>query len=231
MENRIDSSVYSEENKDFLKSYFELLINRVTHATMALEKDLGNPDSSKNAIRLRDNMTAFTYLIYVLTNHGSLNEELIIKIADTINRTSQFISNGYRNIGDHIADTQIPISTADAITNDMQRLLYDYQNSWTNMDPYEREARFHIEFIRIHPFEDGNGRTGRLLLNFNMLRQGLAPIIITEEMTDEYHACIKEYDVDTLRELFLNQSLEEGKIISQLFQEYLEYKNHVKKTF
>ena len=51
---------------------------------------------------------------------------------------------------------------------DIKRLLYKYNNTWSSLDYLKREALFHLEFIRIHPFEDGNGRTGRLLLNYNL---------------------------------------------------------------
>lgn len=47
---------------------------------------------------------------------------------------------------------------------------------------YEREAKFHIEFERIHPFEDGNGRTGRIITNAHLLHNNFAPIIITSSM-------------------------------------------------
>ena len=66
-------------------------------------------------------------------------------------------------------------------------LIYNYDNNWGNglpnvdflngnpeekqdilLELFKREARFHIEFIRIHPFEDGNGRTGRIILNAHL---------------------------------------------------------------
>ena len=58
----------------------------------------------------------------------------------------------------------------------------------------EREAKFHIEFERIHPFEDGNGRTGRIILNKHLLDNGLAPIFITPQMREFYINYINEYD-------------------------------------
>ena len=53
---------------------------------------------------------------------------------------------------------------------------------------------FHIEFMRIHPFEDGNKRTAKTLLNRNLIYQDRAPVIIQEEDTDLYYKFINERD-------------------------------------
>jgi len=203
----------------FYNEYYELLINRVTHSTMSLEKDLGDPDDSKNAVRLRDNMRAFKMLMS--KEHTDLSEELIITIADLINSSSIYISNGYRKTGKYLADTDIEISSPENIATDMQKLLYDYKNNWNNMDPIEREARFHIDFIRIHPFEDGNGRTARLLLNFNLIKQGLHPVIITEDLNEYYESYIENKSVDGMKNLFEIQSKKEAIVFDELLREHL----------
>lgn len=129
----------------FYEEYMELLINRVTHSTMSLERDLGNPDDSKNAIRLRDNMRAFKYLI---ANGDSLvTEELIVSVANIINASSVYISNGYRKVGDYLADTNIPISNPMNIRHDLLELLKKYYNEWQDMDSFEREAKFILNLL------------------------------------------------------------------------------------
>lgn len=50
-----------------------------------------------------------------------------------------------------------------------------------NMHPVERAAELHTRFVKIHPFVDGNGRTGRLLLNFELMKAGYPPAIIRKE--------------------------------------------------
>lgn len=59
-------------------------------------------------------------------------------------------------------------------------------------------AEHHIEFERIHPFTDGNGRTGRLLLTYELISQGLLPIDILYEERSRYYAALRAYD-DKLR--------------------------------
>lgn len=59
-------------------------------------------------------------------------------------------------------------------------------------------AEHHIEFERIHPFTDGNGRTGHLLLTYELISRGLLPIDILYEERSRYYAALRAYD-DKLR--------------------------------
>ena len=58
----------------------------------------------------------------------------------------------------------------------MSELLAINEERKAGMATVERIARFHLEFEGIHPFIDGNGRTGRLILNLELIRNGFPPI-------------------------------------------------------
>lgn len=66
------------------------------------------------------------------------------------------------------------------------------EHKWVEL--FTSISRHHIEFERIHPFFDGNGRTGRLLLNYELLRYGLLPINITPELRARYSAAFGRYE-------------------------------------
>jgi Fic family protein len=60
------------------------------------------------------------------------------------------------------------------------------------MHPVERAAELHTRFVKIHPFVDGNGRTGRLLLNFELMKDGYPPAIIRKEDRLAYYDALDE---------------------------------------
>ena len=184
---------------------------------MSIERDLGEIADSKNAIRLRDNYRAFQKLLTMFSY--DMSEDLIIDTANTINKSSMYISNGYRKLGRTLGDTNEPISDPKDIKSDMEKLLYNYYNEWNNLDPYLREAKFNIEFLRIHPFEDGNGRTSRLLLNFNLMKQKIAPVIITDDLVDDYFNARNNFDEEWIANMFRVQSEKELEVIDGLTKE------------
>lgn len=86
----------------------------------------------------------------------------------------------------------------------MEQLLEKYRNSIEHIIP--KLARFHIEFEGIHPFIDGNGRTGRLLVNLELMKAGYPPIDIkfTDRIAyynafDEYHG---KHNLGAMEKLF-----------------------------
>jgi len=73
----------------------------------------------------------------------------------------------------------------------MEELIQQYDHNWqTNVHVVERSSLLHIEFVKIHPFIDGNGRTARLLLNFELMKNGYPPIIIEKEDRAEYYTAL-----------------------------------------
>ncbi len=78
------------------------------------------------------------------------------------------------------------------VSNDeMNRFIEWYTSKDAReMHPIERAARVHGEFVKIHPFIDGNGRTARLLLNFELMKSGYPPIVIQNEERMKYYAAL-----------------------------------------
>ena len=91
------------------------------------------------------------------------------------------------------------------------------------MNPIERISRFHLEFEGIHPFIDGNGRTGRLIMNLDLIRCGYPPINVKftdqKKYYDAFDAYYRDGDAGAMTDLiagYVNERLDEYlKILSE----------------
>jgi len=80
---------------------------------------------------------------------------------------------------------------------------YNEQIDEAEFNPILLAAEFHYKFIRIHPFDDGNGRTARILMNFILMKFGYPPVIIKTEDKANYFAALQLADAGQLQ-AFLN---------------------------
>jgi Fic family protein len=75
---------------------------------------------------------------------------------------------------------------------------YREQKETKNSNPILLAAEFHYKFIRIHPFDDGNGRTARILMNFILMQFGFPPVIIKTEDKENYFIALQQADAGIL---------------------------------
>lgn len=64
------------------------------------------------------------------------------------------------------------------------------------INPIELAAWTHAEFVKIHPFPDGNGRTFRLIMNYQLMANGFPPVSIAKENRLEYFNTLESYAVE-----------------------------------
>lgn len=132
-------------------------------------------------------------LSYSLNTLEKFDTGLIIEIAKYINKNIEEVS-GYRKVPVFIKGADFIPPAAEVVPSQMSELIYQDENS--DLTVVEKVANFHIQFEYLHPFEDGNGRTGRVLINHQLLKNNEIPIVIPEERRIEYFNYLQNYDVD-----------------------------------
>ncbi len=106
---------------------------------------------------------------------------LILKEIDNENAGKYRMENVVISGANHIPPKHYEVN------NLMQKLITEYSNDWTDYHPVVKATLLHGEFVKIHPFIDGNGRTARLLLNFELMKNGYTPIIIKSDNRVKYY--------------------------------------------
>ena len=77
------------------------------------------------------------------------------------------------------------------IDREMQQLIQSHERS-ARMHVIERAAELHARFVKFHPFVDANGRTGRLLMNFELMKEGYPPTVIRKEDRLAYYDALDD---------------------------------------
>lgn len=126
---------------------------------------------------------------YKLTESLIKQFHYILKNGTSDSRKSWFKIGDYKMMDNEIGGNDT--CPVDEVKLKMKELLKNY-NSKTSIT-IEDIIEFHYEFEKIHPFQDGNGRVGRLIMLKECLKHNIVPVIITEELKLFYYRGLKEY--------------------------------------
>lgn len=155
---------------------------------------------------------ALELIFEYLKENTQLDERIIKNINETINKDIKD-TKGYRKVQVFIRGSEHIPPEPEKIPNLMNYYIYNYNND--EQEIFEKIAQYHIEFEKIHPFEDGNGRTGRLLLNYELLKNNLPPIVIAKEDRVKYFEYLKNNDNIGLAKWFKELSKNEEERIKK----------------
>lgn len=192
------------QNEEFKYNYILFFLDRFVYATADIEDSKSIEERQKIIENLLDSIKYIDDL-----SGAKLSPYDFANIANFVNKDSG-ISEGFRKVnvtaGNHASWEPVP---KEKIYYCLYSLLDNYYNVWTYRDIYEKEAEFHIRFMRIHPFEDGNKRIAKIILNSNLISQNCPPVVITEGETDLYYSFINNEDVKGFAKFLKERSYQE----------------------
>lgn len=81
------------------------------------------------------------------------------------------------------------------ISYHMSKLFDEYKEA-SSMDVIEKIAWFHVKFEGIHPFEDGNGQVGRMIINYQLLKAGYPFIVFKSDLKKRYYKALEVYQTE-----------------------------------
>lgn len=135
---------------------------------------------------------AFHFLFELVETHEELSER-VIKDIHALVLMGNSEKGCYRRIPVRILGAENEPTPPYLIEEEMKTLLRNYLLKKQENHPLVAIAWLHLAFESIHPFIDGNGRTGRLLLNFELMKQGYLPVDIKFTDRERYYQCFDHY--------------------------------------
>ncbi len=188
------------ENPELLKTttlFLTYHTNTIEGSTMTIEdveevlenEDAVIPDKTvREQIEARNHRAAFLYLLTELKKQGKSFQwttDLIKSVHLRLMNSLMESAGQYRRYGVRIMGSQTPLANFLSVPRKMEKLVTEMNMPCQNA--LERLAVTHANFEQIHPFGDGNGRTGRLIMFAQALQNGIVPPLVIKERKRAYY--------------------------------------------
>ena len=154
----------------------------------------------RTLFEIRNAKSAFEMILDAFEERLPITEDFVKQVQEALT-VNTYDSRRYQlgerpgqyKIGDYVTGRNEVGALSEDVHAEMSELLEDISGV-DNADALIAAAYFHAKFENIHPFSDGNGRTGRLLMNYFLLLHDHPPIIIHEEDRKAYYKALEQYD-------------------------------------
>ena len=173
-------------------------------ATIILDSTIPGSKSVREVFEVLNHKKAIDYMISELENEKKLDIYMIKKInkeiLDRLNDNAGNFKNSSNAIIGADFETSTPSQTPAFTKNWIENLNYRLELCKNNNEKLLEILHSHIEFERIHPFSDGNGRTGRLIMLYLCFQEKISPFVIEKSDRALYMNYLREQNTDIIFE-------------------------------
>ena len=199
---RLSGGIYHRVQIDLTYNSNHIEGSRLTHDETRYIFETNTIGLSERAVNVDDiieTLNHFRCIDYMIDNaHLSLSEKYIkelhffLKSGTSYSRLDWFRVGEYKKLANEVGG--IDTTEPRAVAKEMKSLLDSYNSK--KEKSLEDILSFHVAFERIHPFQNGNGRVGRLIMFGECLKHNIIPFIIDEENKLFYYRGLKEWDTE-----------------------------------
>ena len=198
--NKYSGGIYHKTQIDLTYNSNHMEGSRLTHDqtryifetnTIGIEKEVLNVDDvieTANHFRCIDKI--LDHAKATLSEKFIKELHLILKNGTSDSRKDWFAVGDYKKLPNEVGG--VPTALPEDVADRMKELLAEY-NGKVKVS-FEDILDFHVKFERIHPFQDGNGRVGRLIMFKECLKYNIVPFIIEDNLKMFYYRGLKEWD-------------------------------------
>ena len=171
-----------------LKDFIDMKASEVSVRMMTEESQLKDSPLTQNFIRtLHHTLLREDYTVY-RTLPGGVQTSYVIYAGQYKTRPNSVITR-YGDRFEYASPEETPALMTDLVD------WYNAEEQKGQLSPVELAALFHYRYIRIHPFEDGNGRIARLMVNYILSRNGWPMIVVRNKRKQEYLEALHKTDI------------------------------------
>lgn len=196
---RLKGSIYHRTQIDLTYSSNHIEGSRLTHDQTRFifeTNTIGLTDSTVNVDDIVETVNHFRCIDYIIDHaEEPVTESLVkhlhlmLKTGTSDSRKDWFAVGDYKRLANEVGGQET--CPPDEVSRQMKSLMSSYQH--IRKKTLEDIVDFHVRFEQIHPFQDGNGRVGRLLMFKECLANGMVPFIITDELKMFYYRGLREW--------------------------------------
>jgi Fic family protein len=196
---RLKGGIYHRTQIDLTYNSNHIEGSRLTHDQTRFifeTNTIGNIDTALNVDDVLETVNHFRCIDYIidhaeekLTENFIKQLHLLLKTGTSDSRKDWFAVGDYKRLPNEVGGLET--CNPEKVHKEMKSLLKSYNSIKT--PSFEDILDFHVNFERIHPFQDGNGRVGRLLMFKECLANRHVPFIITDELKMFYYRGLREW--------------------------------------
>jgi len=159
----------------------------------------------------------------LFNNKIKITEKDMIKVHSILVKDTG-VQIGFKKIPNYLLMRNLKTTPPEKVEFEINELIKWYNQHKNDFHPLRLATEFHARFERIHPFEDGNGRTGRVLLNAILLEKNYPPLIIRKTSRVAYFSSLEAFDKghkDKLERFLLEKLKNTFKNFFNIYVKYL----------
>ena len=199
-EARLSGGIYHHVQIDLTYNSNHMEGSRLTHDQTRFifeTNTIGISEDSVNVDDIIETLNHFRCIDWIIDNakrplsaKGIKQLHAMLKSGTSDSRKNWFVVGEYKHLPNEVGGRMT--TAPERVAEELAALLTEYNAS--SSKTIETLIEFHVRFERIHPFQDGNGRIGRLILFKECLRWNIVPFIIEDSLAMRYYQGLNEWD-------------------------------------
>lgn len=196
---RLKGSIYHRTQIDLTYNSNHIEGSKLTHDQTRYifeTNTIGITDQTVNVDDILETVNHFRCIDFIidhaeerLTEKFIKHLHLLLKSGTSDSRKDWFAVGDYKRLPNEVGGQET--CPPEDVHKELKTLLTDYYHN--RQQTFEKILNFHVRFEQIHPFQDGNGRVGRLLMFKECLANNIVPFIITDELKMYYYRGLREW--------------------------------------